>query len=224
MAVELFGRSIDTVAIIDDQADVRQGYSYTVENAELTPIAEEGPLGSSVVSYLETSGLSTMADAGLCDFRLNGTAYATFSGAELVAALYRKNFPAVLCTRYEQMALPEIAPFRRWIPSLMRPTDLNEESLIKGISECIYELQGNFRVRRRPWRTQVHFLNQEDDHGLMYSAEIPGWELDQVVKIRLADLPAEIRDHVAPGFRCYAHVNLGAEAYDEGYWSDWEMP
>jgi hypothetical protein len=223
MALEICGRAIDTVAIIDDQADVREVYSYRVENAELTPVPQDGPLGNSVLAYLERSGVATSTDAGLCDFKLNGTAYATFSGAELAAALYQRNFPVLLCTRWEKISLPEIAPFRRWIPSLMTPSDLNEESLIKGIGESIYELDGNFRPNRRPWRTQVHFLQAEDEYNSMYSAEIPGWELDEVVKIRLIDLPDTVRSRVVPDFRCYAHVNLGAEAFEDLYWSDWEL-
>jgi hypothetical protein len=224
MAIELRGRVIDKVAIIDDEPEVRRGYGYTVQNADLTPCPQEGPLGTSVEDFLQRFTLAKTADAGLCDFQLSGKTYATFSGAELVARLYREGFPTLLCTRYEKIQIPNIAPYRRWIPSLLKPSELDEESLIKGIDDCLFELEGNFRVTRRPWRTQVHFISREDDHSDMFFAEIPAWEGNEIIKVRLRDLPEPMRSLVTPDFRCYAQVNLGADAFEDLYWCNWEMP
>src|ERR1700691_2137229 len=98
MSVEILGRDIEKVAIIDDQPSARRGYSYTVQDAELTPLPVEGPLPGSAIDYLDASALALKTDAGVCDFRLSARAYASFSGAELVAQLYRRQFPALLCT------------------------------------------------------------------------------------------------------------------------------
>jgi len=224
VAIEILSRTISTVAVVDDQPEVRRSYGYTIQNVNLNPLSEEGPLGSSASEYLQVSSIITRADAAVCDYKLSGRAYASFTGAALVAQFYQNQLPALLCTRYETAAIHNITPYRRWIPVLLAPADLNEESLINGLQECIYELQGNMRVHRRPWRALIHFLSEDEDYPGIYFAEVAGWELDDIIKVRVGDLPASIQEQVAPDYRCFAQVNLGAESYVDLYLCDWELP
>jgi hypothetical protein len=224
VAISILSRIISSVAVIDDQPEVRRSYGYTIQNLDLNPLPQIGPLGTSAHAYISTSSLTVEADAAICDYKLSGRAYASFTGADLVAQLYHNQLPALLCTRYETAAIQNITPYRRWIPVLLAPGDLNEESLIKGLHECIYELEGNLRVHRRPWRALIHFLSEDEDYPGIYFAEVAGWELDDIIKIRASDLPPVIRQQVAPDFRCFAKVNLGAESYIDLYLDEWELP
>ena len=215
--------SISRVFLVDDQPQSRKSYGYTVENADLEPVSEDGPLGT-LDDYLaqHDARVRARADAALCDYQLGTRAYASFTGAELVKRWYQIGFPAMLCTRYEKVHIERIRPYRRWIPVLITPDDLNVDSLLQGLDRCISELQGNFESTRRPWRTQIHFLDQDSEQQGTFIAEIPGWELSEVIRIRLKDIPVDVASHVRPDFRCHARVNLGAETAEELFVCDWE--
>lgn len=222
MAVNTLERVISNVAVIDDQPEVRKVYGYTIQNVGLQPWLQEGPLPDSVGEA--SSLIAARATAAICDYKLSGRAYAKFSGAELAADLYRKQLPALLCTQYVHAEVYQFTPFRRWIPIILSPRDVNEQTLIEGFRDCISELNGNVRVERRPWRTLIHFLSEDEDFRGIYFAEIPGWAVDQIIKIRLSLLPPEIRAAVRPDYRCFAHVNLGAESDIDLFVCDWELP
>jgi hypothetical protein len=222
MPIELLTRKISRVAIIDDERESRRSYGYTISNADLEPVPQDGPLGT-LDEYLCNSNIQASADAALCDFHLSARAYASFSGAGLVAKLYKSSFPALLCTRYEKAQIEHIRPLRRWVPVLITPSELNVETLRIGLEECIYELTKGFRANRRPWRTQVHFLSKDEDLKDTFFAEIPGWALNDVVRVCLDDLPPAVAKKVQEDFRCYAYANLGAESAEELYLCDWEI-
>lgn len=222
MAVKILERIITHVAVIDDQPEVRKGYGYTIQNVGLEPSLQEGPLPDSVNEA--SSAIAGIASAAVCDYKLSGRAYAKFKGAELAANLYKNEFPALLCTQYVRAEVYEITPFRRWIPVILSPRDVNEQTLIDGLRDCIAELNGDVRVDRRAWRTLVRFLSEDEDSPGVFFAEIPGWALDQVIKVRLSLLPHEIQASVRPDFRCFAHVNLGAESDIDLFVCDWELP
>jgi hypothetical protein len=213
---------IERVVIVDDQPESRKSYGYTVENADFEPVPEEGPLGT-LEQYFAHHRIQDVADAALCDYQLSARAYASFTGAELVAIWYKSNFPAVLCTRWEKTQIERIRPLRRWIPVLIRPDELNVDTLVHGLEECIRELQGEFGASRRPWRTQVHFLTPDDEQAETFFAEIPGWENREVIRVRLSDLPENVATLVKENFRCHAYANLGAETTEDLYLCDWML-
>lgn len=220
MTIKTGGYVLDRVAIVDDEPFSRETYGYTVENADLTPVPQEGPLGT--LDDFTTAGMREQADAVLCDFKLGVKKYANFSGAELVARSYRDGLPSLLCTRWETAELFKILPYRRWIPALITPAELNEESLILGLEECIYELTGRFTVARRPWRTQVHFLQHDEDYPNAVFAELPAWDIGEVVKIDTSKLPATMSNRSLEDYRCHAQANLAAGSVDNLYICDWE--
>ena len=212
---------IQRIAIVDDQSESRKSYGYTVENADFEPISVDGPLGT-LADYTDHRNIRDMADAAVCDYQLSTRAYASFSGAELVSYWYQNGFPALLCTRWEKAQIDRIRPHRRWIPVLIKPDELTVDSLVSGLEECLRELGGTFRPSRRPWRTQIHFLYREDEQRDTFFAEIPGWELRDIIRIRLSDLPRNVAPRVTDDFRCHARVNLGAETAEELFLYDWE--
>jgi hypothetical protein len=222
MAVNILERTITNVAVIDDQPEVRKGYGYTIQNVGLEPWLQEGPLPDSVSEASST--IAGNASAAVCDYKLSGRAYAKFKGAELAADLYKKQLPALLCTQYVRAEVYQITPFRRWIPVILSPREVNEQTLIDGLKDCISELNGNIRADRRPWRTLVHFLSADEDFPGLYFAEIPGWAVDQVIKVPISLLPPEIQASVRPDYRCFAQVNLGAESDIDLFICDWELP
>lgn len=217
-------KSIDdirSVVLIDDDPNVRQGLKYQVDFADLRPVEEAGPNLGSLDHYLKTL---PNADAAISDFHLRPSGYAAFNGAELVARLQRSNFPALLCTRFDRSEIDRIRPHRRWIPVLMAADELNPESLMEGLEVCLFELAGNFRPIRRPWRSQVYFLENDTVDNSSFFVELPGWQRNETIRVSLSHLPVGLQTLVRPGFRCYAQANLGTENADELYLSDWEVP
>lgn len=211
-------REIEKVQIVDDDPDSRQVYGYVVVDASLQPIVETEPLGS-LEEYLSRT---MTADAAICDYTLNVRSYASFTGAELCARWYERHFPALLCTRYEKAQIERIRPFRRRIPVLLKPSELNPDTLLKGFEECLSELRGDFAPARRPWRTQVHFLTKDPDSRDTFFVELPGWEGKEILKVRTDTLPPALKDKIQEDFRCHAHANLGATNLEGLYLCDWE--
>lgn len=217
MPLTLLGRTVGAVDIVDDQPGAREVYGYTIEDLALDGHSVEGPLPSVDEFAQEVSG---RADAALCDQLLKVRNYANFNGAELVAKLYERGVPAVLCTAWEQQMLDDIRPLRRWIPALMKPEDLNEDTLPRALEECVFELDRDFRPHRRPWRAQVHVVDLEAERGRMY-VEVPAWS-GTLIRLGTKDVPEAVQAELHHDYRCHAHVNLGAESLEDLYFVDWE--
>jgi hypothetical protein len=219
MSVVILDHELDATLIVDDQDDAREAYEDTVEDAELTPLPEPGPVAGTVEDYFRRVREGP-ASAGLCDHLLAHRNYARFSGAEFVAECTRNGFPAVLCTNYGEM-IDEIRPYRRWIPSLQRPSKMTPDDFIRGLEECLYEIHHGFRPRREPWRTMIKVLEVHREEG-RFLLEAPAWS-STVVPLKFRNVPDEIIERLTPGFRCRARVNLGAESLDEIYFCDWQL-
>lgn len=214
--------AVRRVALLDDDPNVRLTYAEQVIDANLEPVPENSDHLGTLTEYMSRE---RRADAALTDYNLYSANYAAFNGAQLVEALYDVHFPAVLCTRFEKTHVEQIRPLRRKIPVILTPDTLNQDSLLMGLEDCVLELQGNFKVWRRPWRTQVHFLDEPlDELDGTLLASVPGWGLSEAIRVRVADLPTHLRGLVGPGVRCHASVNLGAESAEDLYLCDWESP
>lgn len=210
---------IERIMVVDDDPDVRDAYAVSVGVADRTPVEELGPLGA-LDEYIQRE---PPADAAVSDHRLTPTGYASFDGAELVAAWYRRRFPAILCTTFGKSNVDQFRSLRRWLPIVMLPEELTPDSLIEGLEYVQREFTGQFIAPRRPWRALVHFVDYEDANRMVY-AKLPGWS-SEAVALRLVDLPAALATQVTtvPDYRCYAIANLGAESNEELYVSEWEL-
>lgn len=214
-------RQIDRVLVVDDEADARSSLQWMLADAELEAVDQAGPLPP-LEALLPK--MTAEADAAICDHHLRTKNYASFDGAELVALSCTRGFPAVLCTRYVDSDIDTIRPFLDRIPAIRRPDELNEpEELRAALEDCIGEMKGTVREERRTWRTQVA-VDRVDalDDDILY-VEVPAWPLDQTIRLRRKFLPSEVRPQMHEGFRCHAHVNLGAPTADLLFFVGWEL-
>jgi CheY-like chemotaxis protein len=211
---------ITRVSVIDDDPPARDSYELTLEDLGLQAVPENGPLGDMNTCI---GVVRSKADAALCDHHLKVKAYSMFNGAELVAKLYQLNFPAVLCTNWNNASVDEMRPFRRFIASLVDPKTLDPHSLRYGLESCIMEFKGDFRAVRRPWRTLVRVEDMpEAEQGVPFIyVAVPAWSAE-IVRLPSTVFPEGIRKALAPGFRLHAKVNLGASGHEELFFEDWE--
>lgn len=220
MVLTLADKQINRIRVVDDDPSARDGYGFTVEDLDVEPDLIEGPLPE-ITEFVEQT--ATGADAALIDFHLRKKNYAGFDGAEPTAMLNANGFPAVLCTRYADNDIDRIRPYRKYIPALFRPDELEPDSLARGFEQCIAEHQGKLPPSRTPWRTlvRVEEIENEDKPRFFYII-VPAWDPAEGLRLRFEDLPADVRQVIEPGKRLHARVNIGAEDQEELYFYDWE--
>ena len=67
MSLQISDHEIRQVLVVEDSPGAREGYQYTLEDMNLEPILENGPLGS-LSDYI--AGLAQRCDAAICDHHL----------------------------------------------------------------------------------------------------------------------------------------------------------
>jgi CheY-like chemotaxis protein len=219
MTLTIRDRVIDSVCIVDDNPENRNANTWIIEDLNLQPVPADGPLGSLDQFLQKVQGI---AQAAICDYMLSVKNYATFNGAQLVAQQYQNQFPAVLYTKWEIADIAEIRQYRRFIPVLVGPDELDTDSLVYAFERCIEEFHGEFQASRRSWRTLVRVENVDYERGYIYVI-VPGWDPKQGVKLLLDDLPSEVREGIDYQERFHAQVNIGAEANEDLYFEAWEV-
>ena len=204
------------VAVIDDDELAAESMSVLLVDAKMEPLLIPGGF-SSVPSAVEQ--ILTAANAAVCDHRLNPRGYASFFGAELVAHLYCKNFPAILVTQYSDIDNDvSIRKFRRRIPVMLSRDEADENTLPEGIAICREELKGSGLPSRRAWRSIIR-LDFKATEGLedVVDAVIPAWNPRTAVRFPTSLLPDDIRASVDKAeygeldVHLFAYVNIGAE-------------
>ena len=217
MSLILRDRQIQRIQIVDDDPYVRESHKELVEDMELLPVNGQARLPNLDQFILD---VQQNADAAICDHHLTPRQYASFKGAEAVATLYHQRFPAILCTKYEEANLDEIRPFRRQIPVLLTPSELNLQSVRKGFEICVEEFNNNYLPSRRPWRTLIRV---DDADNVFAYLIVPAWNPQRVVRLLLSEIPTIIRQRIESGQeRFHAKVNIGAEQAEDLYFTDWE--
>lgn len=218
--VSLNGNEIQRVSVIDDDPTSRDGYSLFVEELAMEALKESGPF-SSVTQCVER--VLASAQAAISDFKLRVKNYATFNGAELVASLYEKRVPAILCTRFEWADIDQIRPYRARIPSLLRPDELDAESLPLALERCVQEFRSEFAQIRRPWKALIRIedVQIEEGQGTSIDVCVPSWNHNVMIRLRQSELPAWMHARLTQNERVYAEVNLGAERPEDLYFANW---
>jgi CheY-like chemotaxis protein len=219
MSILIGDRNITRVGVVDDNPAAREGYTYTLEDAELVPHEEIGPLGD-LNSLLKR--VASEVDAVLCDFHLRHSNYATFDGAELAAGFFQKSVPTVLCTRYEEADLDTLRKFRHEIPALIKPDDLTPDSLFEALALAIREIEGDPVPERRLWRTQIHIAEVLPPDEPYFFVGLPGWTSSDVIRLRKDSLPPGLVDRLQEDARWHAQVNIGAVDASDLFFQDWE--
>lgn len=227
MSLALADRIINTVRLIDDDAHVRAGYSYCVEDLNIAAEEISGPITDCgrLINLFDQNH-----DAVICDFNLKTKNYSTHNGDEIVSSLYARKIPAVLCTRWASDLPEPVRHRRRQIPVVLTPNDLTSESLREAFSICINEFSGEFSVLRRPWRTLVRVEGGEDVGGghFRLNVVIPAWNpsigLTFVVPTTgNAALSSICKQATSDIVRIFGQVNLGAEKEEDIYIDGWSL-
>jgi hypothetical protein len=204
------------VLIVDDDERSRSAYVLAVEDADLEPVRAEGRLGE----LDDFIGMTPDHAGVLSDFELSVANFADFSGAQLISRLYRANVPGVLCTKYEKSQIDRIRPFRRWIPRLLTPGELDPDSLMRGFEIACAEFSGTFLQARSPHRTLVRIVESDADDSKSFFLQVPAWSTE-VIRYRYEDVPQALVKSIRPGFRTHVMANIGAEAFEDVYLTEW---
>jgi hypothetical protein len=220
VSITIASRTITRVQIIDDDPSARKAYGFKIADLKLKPVPRDGPLPN--IDTLISSSRE-VAEVAILDHHLTKRRYATYNGADVAARLYRDNYPAVLCTRYEKANVDEIRPLRRFIPVLLTPDPENfdMDTLSAGLIRCFGEFDGEFVANRRPWRTLIRIDSYDADCAYVI---VPAWDPQQTVRLRLEHIPESVRKRILAGQeRFHAQVNVGAEQNEDLFFESWEL-
>lgn len=227
MSLALSDRIIERVCLIDDKADVRTMFRYLVEDLSLIPNEVVGPIGDfdNLIATFDASH-----DAVICDFQLTAANYAYRTGDWLVSSLYQKRIPALLCTRWAGSGLPDEVRFRRrQIPVVLRPNELDPDSIKGAFQVCAEEFSGKYSKIRKPWRALIRIEGAEANgpNHFRLAIVIPSWDpnvgLSFVVPHGASLVLSDIAKRAARGeiVRAFAQVNLGADSDTDVYIDQW---
>lgn len=218
---------MDKVAVVDSDPDAVEAWAICVRAAKMEPI----PLMTGFRN-LESAAdkINHMTDAALCGHRLFLNRYANFSGAHLVACLYRKSLPAILVTPILDVASDvSIRKYREWIPVLLTRDNVQAAAIRKGLAICQDELSGRLLPSRKRWRTivRIEAVDQEGTEDIV-SAVVVGWNPHERIRFPADLMPPEMRQSMFrqlphDDFYVLAQVNIGAETSGELYLRDFEL-
>jgi CheY-like chemotaxis protein len=215
--------AFERIFVLDDDPAARSAYRFAIEDMKAQPVLEGGPLWDfeQAITKMTSNG-----NAAICDYHLRAKNYANFNGAQVVAALYKSSYPAILCTRFEKTQADEIRIHRRKVPVLITPSDMDSETLLSGFRVCQDEFDGNYLPSRRPWRTliRVEGIEAPDNRsGGYFLAIVPAWSGSEGIKIYMDSVPESVQSQIKSGhMRFHAQVNLGAEKLEDLYFDEWE--
>jgi hypothetical protein len=224
-AVNIEGKDISRVFLIDDDPSVRDLYQFHLDDVH---VETEKVVSISGMDQLLQA--SNDHDGFVCDFHLNNSRYSPINGDVIVSGLYQKKIPAVLCSR-DVDTVSSVRRLRHSIPCIIEARDLNVDSIMQSFATCIREFSGNFSKERRPWPTLIRIENivQRSPTFLRVAVVIPGWEPQSIVEVDIlkaeVGLCADIIKAIDGGdvFRCKAQVNLDSESQRDVYVKDWVL-
>ena len=123
-------------------------------------------------------------DGILCDLRLSDGNYASFNGAEAVAALYDAHKASVLITDYSNPDVnTTIRLHRRKIPVLLNTEDVGRDVLRRALEASRGEIvDGKLPLARRPRRALVMIDEVgKAPYGRMVTAFVPQWKENEAI-------------------------------------------
>ena len=218
MSLELYGRTIDSIYLIDDDPEVRSTYEYQVEDLGIRTVEVDGP-----IEDLDSLMRLDEAEAAICDHHLTPNGYSNLNGVHIVARWYDRKFPSILCTKVDN-TIDQIRPLRRRVPVLFEDvSELTPDALVRGLKTCVGEFEGYFSTTRRGWRTLVRVVDVDTESavGALYVV-VPAWDSRREIRLLFDALPDAIREVVPKQERLHAVVNIGAEHPNDLYFDEWE--
>lgn len=219
--LQIMDRRLSRAAVVDDQASAREAWGYTLEDLDLDPVPEEGPL-ESVEAAVDS--ISRDAEVAVCDYHLSLRNYAAFDGAVLTEQLYLRGIPTILCTRWEESMMDAIRPYRKHIPVLLSANEFYPERIEEGLRTCIAEHHGYVSPERKLWRTLVRVDDVDEQPGPNEYGyvTVPAWDSNTVIRVALRGMEPNVRRAFHPDAKLHARVNIGAERIDDIFFVGWE--
>lgn len=221
MSIALLNHGVTRIAVVDDNPDERALKSRQLKRIGLDPRPIDGP-------YDKTEDLVDeilkVSQAAICDNRLQTGGYG-FYGAEAVASLYDRAFPAVLITQYyDQDSDFSIRERRRKIPVILKKDEAQPERIAEAINICIREHSHYVLPARRACRTllRVVKIERESNQDLV-DVLVLSWDWEKVVRFPVSLLPGPCAEKLAVGQRYIARVNTGAEEASDLFFEDFEV-
>ena len=215
---------VERIKIVDDNEDQRESLRDALEDVGYEATVVQGQFTS---PEQLAAAIMDDADAAICDHDLRPSNFASFLGAEVVAELYKRQFPVLLVTAYTKSDIDTIRPYRRFIPVLLTPDEVNhgiDEGLIaEGFQICREEFGGIFRPSRKPHRTLMRILRTDlKQSPKSIEVVLSSWTSDEAIRLPLEMLPEELHQYANIGERFYAMVNVGADTQEELFFEYFE--
>jgi CheY-like chemotaxis protein len=214
---------METIAIVDDNAQAAEAVGYAVEDAGFTPWIFPGK-GGTVENAV--SKIKENAQAAICDHRLSTLGFANFDGAELAARLISNNIPAVLISQF--VDLDYGVSIRRWrakCPSLLTRDECRPETIKDALELCRREMRGEIVSGRRKHRTLVRIADKQNEGDeQVIDAILPAWNRLRAVRFPVTLIPSELHVLLEKGEYLIAYVNLAATRPEDLFFEGFEKP
>lgn len=214
------------ISVVDDEDDVVKALERRLKRRGFD-VARVIPPTPTLEDTLNE--IMRVSDAALCDHHLQGGHKVEFSGAQLVARLTERRFPAVLFTGVLPDQRYGIRREMSHIPSfLTREADggLGNQRVLEALTESVAEVRdGRTSARRRGRRTLVSVVNSRlsgNEH--LVEVVVSGWARRESMEIP-ADLlatPWAGSPHKAVGLTFFASVNVAEMESDHLFFADFE--
>ncbi|MCY3972246.1 MAG: response regulator [Acidobacteria bacterium] len=216
MTMQVEGRTIERVLIVDDDPRARTAYGYSVEDLGLEALSVEGPVESD--NFFEEL---RPTDALVCDYHLRARNYSTCEGDELLNGCFKEAIPGVLCSALADVFGKIRRDYLRCIPARLASDRPDADALVEAWRTCILEMRGEFEPKRRPWRALVRVADVEPGTRNIYVV-VPAFHPRQKIPLDRDSVPDWLQPLVSPGRRFHAQVNIGADCHEEMFFDSWE--
>jgi hypothetical protein len=216
MGQTIADRRIDRLCIIDDNKIYRNTLADIAAESEFEPMVQNDPVID--VDQFLIDKISEV-DAVVSDHQLKIKNYFPENGAEIVSKCYARHIPSVLVTKYPADK-DDIRRFRKNIPVILNPEDVEPDLLIHSFEICIEEFKGHRRSNRKEYRTLIRIDSVELNHIFVI---IPAWDPNKTIALNFQFLPEWMRMEALPDKRFHATVNIDTELSDEIYFDNWEI-
>jgi hypothetical protein len=208
---------IQTIAVIDDIEGSERSLPYW--EAEIAGFRTLS-VGQELRSMQETIDfICAHAQAAICTHRLAPRGTSHFYGAELVAALYDLNIPAVLITQYTD--IDQHTTIRKWrdkVPVVLHLRQATHESLPDAFRTCLAELHNQKPENRKPYRVMLHIVDiQTVEDEPVIDVIVGHWDHYQVVRFPMTLIPMYLHNRIALGTWLFANVNIKADYCEDLY-------
>ena len=92
--------------------------------------------------------------------------------------------------------------------------------IITGMDESVAPVAVS--PEERLWRTQL-FVETDVSADGTFEVSLPAWQCDDLVEIRMVDVPLAVRASIKKGVRGYARANVGTDEVVKLRIVDWEI-